>query len=113
MTPSFYDLRPRCFSPKAEKHPRSGERTSALPTHRYLHSFPTRRSSDLADLRRNVGTIEGLIDDAVIPRSATAMLLDESREASQIGRENVCTPDTPISTLFPYTTLFRSGRSPA
>src|ERR1044072_7024702 len=88
---------------------RSEEHTSGLPSHRYLHSFPTRRSSDLADAlvaeplpnSRFVLDLQGERD--------LRQVLRAFRPCGQIGRAHVWTPVTPISTLFPYTTLFRSG----
>src|SRR5215204_3547336 len=87
---------------------RSEEHTSALQSHRDLHSFPTRRSSDLkchveSDLVPMLEAIGHGFGGAVDPNIA---LVDAVR--FEIGRAHVCTPVTQRSTLFPYTTLFRS-----
>src|ERR1044072_8257971 len=87
---------------------RSGEQTHALPAHRDLPSFPTRRSSDLL----NTAKIE---DEAVAERGVDPVVLGwcgqlrrRPEHGLEIGRADACTPGTPRSTLFPYTTLFRS-----
>src|ERR1044072_2369566 len=92
-----------CSSSRSEEH------TSELQSHRDLHSFPTRRSSDLDDAQR-----EGKRGHQDRPQPQLAGL-DRGRYAvhalllQQIGRAHVRTPVTPRSPLFPYATLFRSG----
>src|ERR1044072_6786008 len=89
---------------------RSEGHASGLPSHRDLHSFPTRRSSDLVVFEHR----EPFRDCPVVARAVELLVrfvvayAGELRE--QIGRARVWTPVTPRSTLFPYTTLFRSGR---
>src|ERR1044072_7038824 len=88
---------------------RSEEHTSGLPSHRDLHSFPTRRSSDLAPGPAGAAHERkpraGRARDALAP----GRRFPPFAWRPQIGRAHVWTPVTPRSTLFPYTTLFRSG----
>src|ERR1044072_6505802 len=91
---------------------RSEEHTSELQSHRYIHSFPTRRSSDLLlDLGNDLRLSIPLVNLKVL-----AQQLNEWQKrtglAKQIGRAHVRTPVTPIYTLFPDTTLFRSPARP-
>src|SRR3970040_2234203 len=87
----------------------SGDRKSTRlnSSHRDLHSFPTRRSSDLSTVwslrprSRTVSIMPGM--DARAPdRTAT--------RSGRFGRSEEHTSElqSPRSTLFPYTTLFRS-----
>src|ERR1044072_6900339 len=87
--------------------------TSELQSHRDLHSFPTRRSSDLTagQLRDDVADVS--LDACEVPgghrmENAGSRLLHARSE-----EHNVRTPVPPRSTLFPYTTLFRSHGGPA
>src|SRR4030095_11642761 len=53
----------RLATPLLERFGRSEEQTSALQSHRDLHSFPTRRSSDLLYLTlllHDIGKAEGI-----------------------------------------------------
>src|ERR1044072_5259551 len=88
---------------------RSEEHTSGLHSHRDLPSFPTRRSSDLG----LHDTEEAFARGRIVARRALQGLDEPSergkRRAQEIGRAHVWTAFTPRSTLFPYTTLFRSG----
>src|SRR5476649_2601768 len=52
ITPSF-------FKTGLDGHSRSEEHTSELQSHRDLHSFPTRRSSDLKERQRRPGGADG------------------------------------------------------
>src|ERR671932_606181 len=90
---------------------RSEEHTSALQSHRDLHSFPTRRSSDLVALALDRGVGEHLGRLLERGRGQPRLRRQRRSRGCQIGRAHVCTPVTPRSTLFPYTTLFRSCRS--
>src|ERR1044072_3422206 len=88
---------------------RTEEDTTGLHSHRDLHSFPTRRSSDLAAIRRFGSSLK------YTPQKTIADGFNEvSRGRAgygvvQNGRGHHWTPLTPRSSLFPYTTLFRSG----
>src|ERR1044072_3761980 len=93
--------------------PRSEEHTYALQTHRYLPSFPTRRFSDLLALAHHDGEIRPRFQNAGAAAARPSVKALHDHAAPEIGRAHVCTPDTPISTLFPYTTLFRSPRARA
>src|ERR1044072_2160737 len=87
---------------------RSEEHTAEPPSHRYLHSFPTRRSSDL---ELGVRGDRARLDDDLAALDVLALDATEEQTdvlTGQIGRAHGRTPVTPISTLFPYTTLFRS-----
>src|SRR5476649_1225766 len=95
--------------PTRSSRPRSEEHTSALQSHRDLHSFPTRRSSDLA-----IAIVEHdhvtLAKGFGIKRLGSSDPVDaDTIFPTEIGRAHVCTPVTQRSTLFPYTTLFRSS----
>src|ERR687893_247258 len=97
----------RCRASEAELW-RSGEHTPGLQSHRDLHSFPTRRSSDLsAGAMNQRSSSSGFVTAAHSSASDAAMSRVRSR-AVEIGRAHAWTPVTPRSTLFPYTTLFRS-----
>src|ERR1044072_6073231 len=87
---------------------RSEEHTSGLTPHRYLHSFPTRRSSDLI---QDATSLQGHRLKRSLPAGTALtvdMLVPDVVVRNEIGRAHVWTHATPISTLFPYTTLFRS-----
>src|SRR4026208_1425175 len=80
---------------------------------RDLHSFPTRRSSDLDALHRRGAASElgpsrrahGCSPDGLHPVDQVPAARD--RKSGSAGMPS------PRSTLFPYTPLFRSGRSPS
>src|ERR1035437_2260992 len=87
---------------------RSEEHKSELQSRRDLHSFPTRRSSDLEAAQViDAGLARPQQHDAV-RRGLVAWPGGRLGKRNQIGRAQVRTPVTPRSTLFPYTTLFRS-----
>src|ERR1044072_362463 len=87
---------------------RSEEDTSALPSHRDLPSFPTRRSSDLYTMVLMSAADRNMTDAEMSTMGDMVSHLPVFRIGHEIGRGHVCTPVTPRSTLFPYTTLFRS-----
>src|ERR1041385_8202178 len=89
-----------------EKH------TNTPPRHPHLHSFPTRRSSDLVRARR-VDYANGTIADWLVAEcEAIPGWSWKVYEEAEWGREtHQHTPPPPTSTLVPYTTLFRSGQS--
>src|ERR687893_742121 len=88
---------------------RSEEHTSALQSHRDLHSFPTRRSSDLASSSTISSRSPRWRDVRAAPGPARGSSRGPHHPECEIGRAHVCTPVTQRSPLFPYTTLFRSG----
>src|SRR6267378_4419628 len=80
---------------------------------RYLHSFPTRRSSDLAyHLLEGFPFIQeppsGDLQERVLIRHH-----DYDQKAVPDRKSGSAGMPRPISTLFPYTTLFRSCLSPS
>src|ERR1044072_7292359 len=102
-----------CASALSMEMTRSEEHTSGLQSHRDLHSFPTRRSSDLVVGRLvccEGGLCAVLAADKRNGLWVRECLVDGDDE---IGRAHVWTPVTPRSTLFPYTTLFRSRCRPS
>src|ERR1044072_8880782 len=88
---------------------RSEEDTSALQSHRDLLSFPTRRSSDLRYGGSGERPGQCWRHERDPPSLSKGCNHDDAQNEQQIGRGHVCTPVTPRSTLFPYTTLFRSA----
>src|SRR6202162_5232577 len=85
------------------------KRNSLDSNHQDLHSFPTRRSSDLADQSEELGeTANGALE----LRRSVAAAADLPARLGQRTRseEEQSRLQSPRSTLFPYTTLFRSGR---
>src|ERR1044072_1397121 len=89
---------------------RSEEHTSAHHSHRDLHSFPTRRSSDLIADSAAASLMAAAEVDAILTGADRIAANRDTANKIEIGRAHVCTPLTPRSTLFPYTTLFRSHR---
>src|ERR1044072_4121183 len=93
---------------------RSGEHTHEPQSHRDLHSFPTRRSSDLKRVDAAKSPEPNRLASQVGAVSDDIQILRRRRWLRAIGRAHARTPVTPRSTLFSYTTLFRSearGRS--
>src|ERR1044072_8068869 len=88
---------------------RSEEHTSGLQSHRDLHSFPTRRSSDLESRLAYISFAIPAVKGVEFGSGFAAAKMFWSEHNDEIGRAHVWTPVTPRSTLFPYTTLFRSG----
>src|ERR1044072_3163106 len=86
----------------------SEEHKCALPSHRDLHSFPTRRSSDLIAFGGLLSRQFLFLQVGGKSDVRHAAITDGGTAGQGIGRAQVCTPITPRSTLFPYTTLFRS-----
>src|SRR3970040_669278 len=79
-------------------------------SHRDLHSFPTRRSSDLVRLGR--GREHGdAVDEAVDRAPFPAHHVRHGLPVERRSEEHTSELQSPRSTLFPYTTLFRSGPS--
>src|ERR1044072_8243031 len=88
---------------------RSAEHTAGLQSHRDLHSFPTRRSSDLDVRHRGPDVSAARCGRDFCHGGSTHSRPHARTNRGEIGRAHGWTPVTPRSTLFPYTTLFRSG----
>src|SRR3970040_241306 len=83
------------------------KRTRLNSNHRDLHSFPTRRSSDLQFPQASeVGANQRSVLDKWRNRHEPADF--QRLERARRSEENTSELQSPRSTLFPYTTLFRS-----
>src|SRR6202171_1821699 len=86
---------------------RDRKSTRLNSSHRALHSFPTRRSSDLGIAIARHKVLAFMISAAMMSVAGTfygqyVLVLDPRSE------EHTSELQSPSSTLFPYTTLFRS-----
>src|ERR1035438_1242887 len=81
--------------------------------HRQLHSFPTRRSSDLRPASTPSSSLPTSANTAprpAVPRTPPSPI-DRKRtrlNSSHLGISYAVVRGPPTATLFPYTTLFRS-----
>src|SRR6202451_1596666 len=88
---------------------RDRKSTRLNSSHRNLPSFPTRRSSDLlVTLLLPPG--EAFVEVAVAEGRIHAQLLHPLHDRHSRSEEHTSELQSPESTLFPYTTLFRSSR---
>src|ERR1035437_6044815 len=86
----------KCFGLRSPRVERSEEHTSELQSRQYLHSFPTRRSSDLIHLRVRLGQVQAAIwrqafkqDVAKVFRAAVAAGGEVFHQASSSLRMRV------------------------
>src|ERR1044072_241832 len=86
----------------------SAEHTHELHSHRDLPSFPTRRSSGLVGASRPHLDARPAARGQRHPRRRRRDRRVVVVDGEGVGRAHARTPLTPRSTLFPYTTLFRS-----
>src|ERR1044072_3373266 len=84
------------------------EDTSGVQAHRDLHSFPTRRSSDLGEQQCDWRIWRDWLWWCWRHWCWYRRRCGLRWRIQQIRRGHVWSPGTPRSTLFPYTTLFRS-----
>src|SRR5699024_12725078 len=63
--------------------PISSPITISLPYHPYLHSFPTRRSSDLTRLRTHVHDAS-LVDESLIRKAAVSGMVRPTKQSIQV-----------------------------
>src|SRR3712207_4001128 len=80
------------YEPKRAAYARSEEHTSELQSRQYLHSFPTRRSSDLAPARARRG--RGRSPSSSTPSRARASTWSRSTTTSPAATRSGCRRST-------------------